>query len=147
MTSADGVEVASHVLLVMRGVVVEVETLSPDSIFRPSFQLLIRTFPSSFLDSLHQLIKLSYLLITHLVHRTLVQHLPLPIITLKFLTILLPFGQEANNMKWIVDILVSPEFSFEVGVPKDAVFGTQLCSMGPQKSTVEWDWWKESQWL
>ena len=94
------------------------------SFFNSSFQLLIRTFPPSFLNGLHQFIELSNLLITHLVHRSLVQYVPFPIIPLKFLTILLPFGQEANDVEWIVDVLVSSEFCFKVCVSEDALFWT-----------------------
>ena len=111
----------------------------------PSFQLLIRTIPPPLLNSLHQFIQLSNLLITHLVHGTRIQDLPLPIIPLECLAIFLPFSQEADDMKRVLDILVSPEFSFQVCITEDALFGTQLCSMGAQETAVERDGWEKSE--
>lgn len=116
------------------------------SVFTPSFQLLIRTLLPSPLNCLHQFIQLAKLLITHLVHRVLIQRLSFPTIPLKLLSILLPFRQEANYVKRVVDILVSPEFRFEVCVAEYTLFGTQLLPMGAEKTPVEWDRWEESEW-
>lgn len=116
----------------------------PPSVLPSSSSLLVGAFPAPLLDSLHQLVQLADLLVAHLVHRPLGQHLPLPAVPFQLLAVFLPLGQEADNVQRILDVPVPPELRFEVHVANEAFLGDQLLPMGAQEPPVQRDGRKES---
>lgn len=57
--------------------------------------------------------------------------------------VVLPLLEKANNVKWIVNVLVAMEFGLDITVSQDSELAGEMHSVGTEDLTVEGQWGSE----